>query len=68
MACMVDRLCGGGEINEYANKYEYIKENLELYRLIKSECALLNTKYKIVISDDEICYLMNLFTMRSRKK
>jgi len=67
MACMVDRLCGGGEINEYANKEVYIKENLELYRLIKSECAFLNTKYKIVISDDEICYLMNLFTMRSRK-
>ena len=48
-------------------KRVYIKENLELYRIIKSECALLNTKYKIVISDDEICYLMNLFTMRSRK-
>ncbi len=68
MAVMIDRLCDNGVIDTYANTDSYIKENLELYRIVKSECSILNTKYIIYISDDEICYLMNLFTMKSRKK
>ncbi|QAA34388.1 sigma-54-dependent transcriptional regulator [Clostridium manihotivorum] len=68
MAVMVDRLSGNEVIETYRNKESYIRENLELYRLIKSECALLNTKYTIVISEDEICYLMNLFTMKNKAK
>lgn len=68
MAVMIDRLCDNGVIDTYANTDSYIKENLELYRIIKSECSILNTKYTIYISDDEICYLMNLFIMKSRKK
>jgi transcriptional regulatory protein LevR len=67
MAVMIDRLCGDGQIDEYKNTDLYIKENSELYRIIKSECSRLNTKYTIYISDDEICYLMNLFTMKGRK-
>lgn len=67
MACMIDRLSGNGTVEEYAGKEVYIKENQELFRVIKSECALLNTKYTILISDDEICYLMNLFNMKSKK-
>ncbi|MNI87633.1 PRD domain protein [compost metagenome] len=67
MAVMVDRLIDNGKVEEYIGKEEYIKENLELYRLIKSECTLINTKYTITISEDEICYLMNLFRMKSRK-
>ncbi|MFW2491220.1 sigma 54-interacting transcriptional regulator [Clostridium chromiireducens] len=68
MAVMIDRLCDNEVIDTYANTDSYIKENLELYRIIKNECSRLNTKYTIYISDDEICYLMNLFTMKSRKK
>lgn len=67
MAVMVDRLIDNGKVEEYIGKEEYIKQNLELYRLIKSECTLINTKYTITISEDEICYLMNLFRMKSRK-
>lgn len=68
MAVMIDRLCGNGSVDEYKNKELFIKQNLELYRLIKSECARLNTKYTIYISDDEICYLINLFIMKSKRK
>ncbi len=68
MAIMIDRLCGNGVIDTYTNIDACIKENSELYRIIKSECSRLNTKYTIYISDDEICYLMNLFAMKSRKK
>jgi transcriptional regulatory protein LevR/transcriptional regulator with AAA-type ATPase domain len=68
MAVMVDRLSSKEEIEIYADKDSYIKENIELYRVIKSECAILNTKYAILISEDEICYLMNLFTMKRKRK
>jgi transcriptional regulatory protein LevR/transcriptional regulator with AAA-type ATPase domain len=68
MAVMIDRLCGNGVIDTYENSEVCIKENSELYKIIKSECSRLNTKYTIYISDDEICYLMNLFTMKGRKK
>lgn len=69
MACMIDRSYGNEEIvDEYIGKDIYIKENLELYRVIKSQCAVLNTKYTILISDNEICLLMNLFNMKSRRK
>ncbi|NRT89652.1 sigma 54-interacting transcriptional regulator [Clostridium beijerinckii] len=67
MAVMVDRLCSDEVIDAYNNIDSCIKENSELYRIMKTECSRLNTKYTIYISDDEICYLMNLFTMKSRK-
>jgi transcriptional regulatory protein LevR len=68
MAVMIDRLSGNGIVDEYANKEVCISENLHLYRVIKSECSRLNTKYSIYISDDEICYLMNLFAMKNKRK
>lgn len=68
MAVMIDRLCNNEVIDSYKNTDLYIKENSELYRIIKNECSRLNTKYTIYISDDEICYLMNIFTMKGRKK
>jgi len=69
MACMIDRLCGNEElVEEYPEKEVYIKENLELYRIIKSQCMLLNVNYAILISEDEMCFLINLFNMKSRKK
>lgn len=68
MAVMIDRLSGNGVVDEYYNREVFIRENTELYRLIKSECSRLNTKYSIYISDDEICYLINLFTMKNKRK
>ncbi len=68
MAVMIDRLCVDYKVEPYENSQEYINENIELYRIIKNECSRLNTKYAIYISDDEICYLMNLFTMKKKNK
>lgn len=68
MAVMIDRIVGDGVVDTYINREEYIKDNSELYRVIKNECTRLNTKYSIYISDDEICYLMNLFIMKGKKK
>ena len=64
IACMIDRIKEKEIIEEFQGKEDYIKDNLELFRIIKSAFASLNTKYCIVISDDEICYLMNFFNPR----
>lgn len=67
MAVMIDRLSGDDLVDKYEKKEELIRENLELYRIIKGECARLNTKYTIYITEDEICYLMNMFLMNKKR-
>ncbi|WP_243156155.1 sigma-54-dependent transcriptional regulator [Clostridium sp. C2-6-12] len=65
IACMIDRIKENQFIDEFEGKEKYIKENFDLYRIIKSACASLNTKYSITISDDEICCLMNFFNNKT---
>ncbi len=67
IACMIDRLKEQEIIEEFHGKEVYIKDNLNLYRIVKSSCAFLNTKHSIIISDDEICCLMNFFNLRATK-
>jgi transcriptional regulatory protein LevR len=61
IACMIDRIKEKESIEEFQGKEDYIKDNLKLFRIVKSAFASLNTKYCIIISDNEICYLMNFF-------
>lgn len=68
VACMIDRLLAGQIVEEYIGKETFIKENLNLYRVVKSACTSLNTKYSIIINDDEICCLMNFFNLRAFEK
>ncbi len=65
LACMIDRIKDNQFINEFEGKESFIKENFNLYRIIKNACASLNTKYSITISDDEICCLMNFFNNKT---
>lgn len=65
MACMIDRVKGGGTIEKYMDKERYISENLELYKIVKKACGILEEKYGIAISDDEICYLMSFFNYKT---
>lgn len=58
LGCMVDRIKSGGNIPEFKNKQRFITENLMLYTFVKNECAALDKKYQIEITDDEICHLM----------
>lgn len=61
ISCMVDRLKEGDTLVEYKDKEEYIEHNKTGYGIIKSAVAFLEDEYEIEISDDEICYLMNIF-------
>jgi len=65
VACMIDRLKGGGSVDEFMNKESYISENYELYNIVKKACEILNKKYDINISDDEICYIMTFFNYKN---
>ena len=44
----------------YPNKDKYITENIDLYNIIKENFSFLTNKYKIELSDDELCYIMNV--------
>jgi len=68
VACMIDRLKDKEIIDEFEGKEDYIKDNFNLYRIVKNACASINTKYSIIISDDEICCLMNFFDTRIPKR
>lgn len=61
MACVIDRYKEGKITLEFEGKKDYIKNNFNLYKIVKNACAPINTKYSISVSDDEICYLMTFF-------
>jgi transcriptional regulatory protein LevR/transcriptional regulator with AAA-type ATPase domain len=65
MGCMIDRLKSGGSIDLFKEKNRLIKENPELYGLIKKECIELERQYQIKISDDEVCHLMVYFNPKN---
>lgn len=65
MGCMVDRLKIGGAIIEFEESEQYVKDNLELYLIIKRACDYLNKKYNIKIIEDEICYIMSYLNTKS---
>lgn len=65
MASVIDRLKEGQEIDEFENKENYIRENPQLYSVVKNSVELLNNKYLIQITEDEICYIMRFFDYRN---
>ena len=62
IGCMLDRLKSGGSVDEFKEKEQYIQEKPLLYNAVQQECTELNNYYQITNSDDEICYLMVLFS------
>ncbi len=61
MACMVDRIMDNEVMEDFHNKEAFIKYNKELYKNVKNACTPINTKYSIIIPDDEICRIMTFF-------
>lgn len=62
---MIDRLKDGMVIDEFENRDKYIKDNSELYKVVKNASKFLNNKYSIDITEDEICYIMRFFDYRN---
>lgn len=61
IACMLDRLLEGENVSSFENKALFIATHPELYGVIKKACEILNKKYNVKISEDEICYIMAFF-------
>ena len=59
LSFVIGRLKNGDTLTEYQNKEKYISENVNLYNTIKESFLFINSKYKIELSDDELCYIMN---------
>lgn len=62
LSFVIGRLINGDTPSEYPDKEKYISENASLYNTVKEEFNFLNIKYNIKLSDDEICYIMNLLS------
>ncbi|HCW54002.1 MAG TPA: transcriptional regulator [Clostridium sp.] len=61
---LISKLIKNEETAIYPNKEEFIKNNFKLYNLIKNTIVPLKNKYKIQLSDNEICYLMKHFSIK----
>mgnify|MGYP001193074125 CR=1 FL=1 len=62
MALGISRIKDGNVSVEYPEKAEYIKLNTHLYEIIKENLLYIYNKYFVIISDNEICYIMKFFS------
>lgn len=62
LACMLDRVIGGANIEEFEGKSDFIKENQQLYHIVKDAFVEIENKYSIRICEDEVCYVMKFFS------
>ncbi len=60
LSFVVGRLRNDDNPAVYPNKDAFIKENINLYNIVRDNLNFINIKYNINIIDDEVCYLMNL--------
>ncbi len=60
LSFVVGRLRNDDNPAVYPNKDVFIKENINLYNIVRDNLNFINIKYNINIIDDEVCYLMNL--------
>ncbi|TQI68101.1 transcriptional regulatory protein LevR [Clostridium sp. KNHs216] len=61
IGCLIDRLIGKIAIEEFPGRDAYIKNNREIFEMIKTSCGRLEQKFKVRIPDDEICYIASFF-------
>ncbi|MCX7885523.1 MAG: sigma 54-interacting transcriptional regulator [Caloramator sp.] len=61
IGCMIDRIKSGKAQIRFNNKNQFIKRNKKLYHSVKKSCSIIEEKYKIFISEDEICHIMRFF-------
>jgi transcriptional regulatory protein LevR/transcriptional regulator with AAA-type ATPase domain len=60
-SCMLDRLVAGDDSVHFEQKEKYLKDHESLYYVIKQGLRPLEEKYKVIITDDELCYMMKFF-------
>lgn len=61
IGCMLDKLLGGGTIVPFESREQYMAQYPQLYTRVKKACDALANKYKVSITEDEVCYIMMFF-------
>ena len=61
MGCTISRLKKGECSVDYPDKEEFIRIHAAIYKIIKKSLIFFYSKYLIKISENEICYIINLF-------
>lgn len=59
IGCMLDR-CVHGDLIKFENLQEFKQSNISYFNKIKTSCHILEKAYDIIISDDEICYIIKV--------
>ena len=63
IGCLIDRLIGNIAVEKFPDKDAYIRKNSKMYETIKTSCSRLEQKFKVLIPDDEICYIASFFSI-----
>lgn len=61
LGCMVDRLIEKLPVGKFPDKEKYIRQNNDLFCLIKKSCRVFEKDFNTYVPDDEICYIANFF-------
>jgi transcriptional regulatory protein LevR len=59
IGCMLER-CVHGDLIKFENLQEFKQSNISYFNKIKTSCHILEKAYDIIISDDEICYIIKV--------
>ncbi len=62
IGCLIDRLIGNIAVEKFPNRDTYIRNNRKVFETIKTSCSRLEQKFKVLIPDDEICYIASFFS------
>lgn len=61
---VIGRLKNNDELTNFPDKELYIEENKSFYNIVHECFKFLNDKYNINISDDELCYIVNILSSK----
>jgi len=68
ISCMIDRLKAMEPVVEYPNKEKRKLEDFERYMTIRESLKALEDKFRIDIVDDEVCYILDFFSIDTENK
>lgn len=61
---LISKLIKNEETPIYPNRENFIKNNFNIYNIVKDNIMPLKTKYKVQLSDNDICYLVKHFSIK----
>lgn len=63
IGCMIDRLIEKKHAVDFLDKLNFIEKNRKLFEIVRENIEFFNLKYKVQISEDEICHITRFFNL-----